>query len=421
MFDQMKPERRVRPLTVVLLALAAAVAGGAIAIGIGAAAGWVGGGETVVLSSAPRQANGQAAATASVPAGQGRNGNDFDPAAIYRDRAPGVVTVHALFDDHANTDVVAEGQGSGFVVSEDGYVLTNSHVITTAGIQEEPDPQNVEQAGEVFIEFADRDRIEAEVVGWDLFYDIGVLKVDPAEHELQPVPLGDSSAVVVGEPVAAIGSPFGQAGSLGVGVVSATQRSVDSLTSAYNVVDAIQIDAPINRGNSGGPLFNGRGEVIGINAQIRSESGTAEGVGFAIPINIARRSMEQLVQTGHARYAWVGVSTQTLTPSLAAATDAAAETGAAIQCVVPGSPAARAGLRPGVEEGFIQGREFRSGGDIVVAINGEKVASTEDLGRIVAASLFPGETASFTVVRDGKRVAVPVMLQDRPTEGSSGC
>jgi 2-alkenal reductase len=421
MFDEMKPERRARPLTVVLVALAAAIAGGAVALGIGAAAGWVGGGETVVLSSAPRLSNGEAETTASVPAGQARNGNGFDPAAIYRDRAPGVVTVHALFDDHANTDVLAEGQGSGFVVSEDGYVLTNSHVITTAGIQEEPDPQNVEQAGQVFVEFADRDRIEAEVVGWDLFYDIGVLKVDPAEHELQPVPLGDSSAVVVGEPVAAIGSPFGQAGSLGVGVVSATQRSVDSLTSAYNVVDAIQIDAPINRGNSGGPLFNGRGEVIGINAQIRSESGTAEGVGFAIPINIARRSMEQLVQTGHARYAWVGVSTQTLTPSLAAATDASVETGAAIQCVVPGSPAARAGLRPGVEEGLIQGREFRSGGDIVVAINGEKVTSTEDLGRIVAASLFPGETAAFTVVRDGKRVAVPVVLQDRPTEGSSGC
>jgi S1-C subfamily serine protease len=406
---------------IALIALAIAVAGGAAALGIGAAVGWVGGGETVILSGAPRQSDQEVASPASVPGNRPLPGNSFDPAGIYRDRAPGVVTVHAIFDDHAGTDVLAEGQGSGFVVSEDGYLLTNSHVITTAGIQEEPDPQNVEEAGEVFVEFDDRDRIPAEVVGWDLFYDIGVLKVDPKAHKLEPVPLGDSSAVVVGEPVAAIGSPFGQAGSLGVGVVSATQRSVDSLTSAYSVVDAIQTDAPINRGNSGGPLFNARGQVIGINAQIRSESGNAEGVGFAIPINIARRSMEQLVQTGHARYAWVGVSTQTLTPSLAAATQTAVESGAAIQCVVPGSPAAKAGLRPGGKDGFVLGREFRSGGDIVVAINGEKVASTEDLGRIVAASLFPGETASFTVVRGEQRVAVPVVLGDRPTEGNPGC
>ena len=276
----MTPKRRLRPLVIALVALATAVVGGAAALGIGAAVGWVGGGETVILSGAPRQSDEEVASPASVPADRALPGNSFDPAGIYRDRAPGVVTVHALFDDHAGTDVLAEGQGSGFVVSEDGYVLTNSHVITTAGIQEEPNPQNVEEAGEVFIEFADRDRIRAEVVGWDLFYDIGVLKVDPKAHKLEPVPFGDSSAVVVGEPVAAIGSPFGQAGSLGVGVVSATQRSVDSLTSAYSVVDAIQTDAPINRGNSGGPLFNARGQVIGINAQIRSESGNAEGVGL---------------------------------------------------------------------------------------------------------------------------------------------
>ena len=144
----------------------------------------------------------------------------------------------------------------------------------------------MEAATEVYVEFADGDRVGAEIVGWDLFYDVGLLKVRPAEHALVVVPLGDSADVVVGEPVAAIGSPFGQAGSLAVGVVAATRRSVESLTSGYSVIDAIQIDAPINRGNSGGPLFNALGEVIGINAQIRSESGNAEGVGFAIPINV---------------------------------------------------------------------------------------------------------------------------------------
>ena len=131
------------------------------------------------------------------------------------------------------------------------------------------------------------------------------------------MPLGDSAAVVVGEPVAAIGSPFGNEDSLGVGVVSATHRSIDSLTSNYNLVDAIQTDAPINHGNSGGPLFDARGRVIGINAQIRSDSGQAEGVGFAVPINSARRSMEQLIANGSVSYAYVGIETTDLTPALA--------------------------------------------------------------------------------------------------------
>jgi S1-C subfamily serine protease len=168
-------------------------------------------------------------------------------------------------------------------------------------------------------------------------------------------------------------------------------------------------------------LFNRHGEVIGINAQIRSESGNAEGVGFAIPINIARRSMEQLVQTGRVRYAWVGISTQTLTPSIAAEAGTSVDSGAAVQCIVPGSPAAEAGLEAGDDELQVQGLPFTAGGDVVVAINDEAVATTEDLGRIVASSLFPGETASFTIVRDGKRIAVPVVLGDRPSEASASC
>jgi S1-C subfamily serine protease len=235
------------------------------------------------------------------------------------------------------------------------------------------------------------------------------------------VPLGDSADVVVGEPVAAIGSPFGQAGSLAVGVVSATQRSVESLTSGYSVIDAIQIDAPINRGNSGGPLFNARGEVIGINAQIRSESGNAEGVGFAIPINVARRSMEELIEYGEVRYAWIGVSTRTLTSSLADEAGTAVDRGAAIECVVPGSPAESAGLRAGDREVTVDGLTFLAGGDVVVAIDGDSVATSEDLGRIVATGLRPGQTASFTVVRDGERVAIPVQLGERPGEASGGC
>src|SRR5919109_388740 len=172
-------------------------------------------------------------------------------------------------------------------------------------------------AGHVYVEFADRDRVSARVVGWDVFDDVGLLKVDPKEHRVAPVPLGDSSAIVVGEPVAAIGAPFGNADSLATGVVSAIHRSINSLTSSFSVPDAIQTDAPINHGNSGGPLFDARGRVIGINAQIRSDSGNAEGVGFAVPIDAARRSMEQLIATGRVLYPYVGVNTQDLTPSAA--------------------------------------------------------------------------------------------------------
>ena len=267
----------------------------------------------------------------------------------------------------------------------------------------------------MYVQFRDGDRVEAEVVGYDLYDDVGVLKVDPDDHELRPVPLGDSAQVVVGEPVAAIGSPFGQESSLGVGVVAATERSIDSLTSNYSLVDAIQTDAPINRGNSGGPLFDGRGRAIGINAQIRSVSGTAEGVGFAVPINSAVRSMEQLKETGSVKYAWVGVTTQTVTPSLAEILRLGAERGAAIQEVVDGSPADRAGLKGGSQEREIEGIPITTGGDLIVAVDGTAIESAEDLVRAVTDRL-PGETATFTIVRGDEQLDVKVKLGERPAQ-----
>jgi S1-C subfamily serine protease len=401
---------------VAFVAAVAAVAGGLAAIGIAAATGWLGGDETVVVQGAA-SGNGDAPASA-VSAAQALPGDRFDPAAIYRERSAGVVTIYALFEDRGEAGEPAQVQGSGFVVSAEGSVLTNSHVITTAG--EGAVGSEIEAATTVFVEFRDGDRVRAEIVGWDVFNDVGVLDVDPEEHRLAPVPLGDSAAVAVGEPVAAIGSPFGQASSLAVGVVSAVGRSVSSLTSVYSVVDVIQTDAPINRGNSGGPLFDARGRVIGINAQIRSESGNAEGVGFAIPINAARRSLEQLVETGKVRYAWLGVATQSVTASVAEELGYELDGGAAIQTVVPDSPAAEAGLRPGEDVVRLEGLQFARGGDVVVAIDGRPVRSTEDLVRIVAGQLYPGQEVELTVVRDGERVTVTVVLGDRPTDPGTG-
>jgi S1-C subfamily serine protease len=389
-----------------LVAALAGVLGAVAALLIGSAAGWVGGTDTIVVGGGARETGDPAAVTLGSAAAP-LVGDDFDPAEIYRARSAGVVTLYAFFGDDRN----AASQGSGFVVSADGLVLTNSHVVTTAG--ESDDPDEVRTARVVYVQFVDGDRVEGRVVGFDPFTDVAVVRVDPDDHRLAAVPLGDSARVVVGEPVAAIGSPFGNTSSLAVGVVSAVGRSIASLTSEYNVVDAIQTDAPINRGNSGGPLFDARGRVIGINAQIRSDSGANEGVGFAIPINSARRSLEQLVADGEVSYAYVGVRTTDLTPTLARRFDYGVQRGAVVSTVTANSPAARAGIRGARREEEFNGLNFPVGGDVVVAIDGDPIRSADDLVRYVSEELEPGSVAVFTVVRDGARRQLPIRLGRR--------
>jgi 2-alkenal reductase len=395
--------RSGRPLA---LAVVCALLGGVAALALGKATGWVGSSSTTTVFRASPLSNGSAAPAAVGPSAKPLPGNGFDPRKIYTGRSAGVVTIFAQYGNDAASAQVA--QGSGFVVSPQGYILTNSHVITNAG-----EGEKVKAADKVYVEFQDRDRESARIVGWDVFDDVGLIQVDPAVHEVDPVPLGNSATVSVGEPVAAIGSPFGNENSLGVGVVSATHRSIDSLTSRYSLVDAIQTDAPINHGNSGGPLFDARGRVIGINAQIRSDSGTAEGVGFAVPINSAKRSMEQLIGQGAVSYAYVGIVTTSLTPSLAKRFGYSVSHGAAITKVEPDSPAAAAGLRAGRREQSYLGVDFRPGSDVVVEIAGRRVTTSEDLVRIVTERLEPGDRVTFTVLRGRSRVQVPVRLSQR--------
>jgi S1-C subfamily serine protease len=393
--------------SVAIVALVCAAIGGAAVLLVAWTAGWLDGDrQTVVLQE---NVPAQAAAAPVRPAIAGV----FDPARVYARRSPGVVTLYAVFSNGASTSAA---QGSGFVVSPDGLILTNSHVITTAG----ESSGSVTPAGEVFVEFRDRDRVKARIVGWDVFDDVGVLQVDPKAHALTPLPLGDSSRIVVGEPVAAIGSPFGNENSLTVGVVSATQRSIESLTSQYNLVDAIQVDAPINHGNSGGPLFDAQGRVIGINAQIRSDSGNAEGVGFAVPINAARRSMQQLVATGKVAYAYVGVTSEDLTPGIARLYGYPVRYGAVITSVRPGSPGDHAGLRGGSDQRQFNGSTFTYGGDVVVSIGGSPVKSAADIVRAVTERLRPGQTVPITFVRGGARKTVRVTLTNRPPNPDSG-
>ena len=396
------------PALVVATVVAAALGGGA-ALGIGKGTGWLDQGTKTVVVRA------QAAPPAALPASATSKasplpGKGFDPQQIFAQRSPGVVTVFAYFGDPSSASQVS--QGSGFVISPKGYILTNSHVITNAG-----EGSRVQAADHLFVEFADGDRVEARVVGWDLYDDVGLLRLDPNAHLLSPVPLGVSASVAVGEPVAAIGSPLGNENTLTVGVVSAIHRSIDAITvKLYNIVDAIQTDAPITHGNSGGPLFDARGRVIGINAQIRSAGGTGNdsGIGFAIPIDAAKYSVGQLIAKGEVTYAYVGITTETMTPSLARALGYKVDHGALIVTVKGGSPAERAGLRGGAREVSVLGRTVATDGDVIVAIDGKPVNGADDVVRFVSFSLRPKDVAVFTIVkRGGQRQKVAVTLAER--------
>ena len=403
----------MRSSSVAVLALVAAVLGGAAVLVVAKAAGWLHTGtkQTVVVRQPAQSATDGAPVIAAKPL----VGNGFQPAQLYKQRAAGVVTIISYFDS-ANVADARAGQGSGFVVADDGTILTSAHVITTAG---QGTSATTTAARTIYVEFADGDRVTAHVVGYDLFHDVGVIRVDPAAHVLDPVPLGDSDRVVVGQPVAAIGSPFGNADSLSVGVVSAIRRAIPALTSGYDLVDAIQTDAPINHGNSGGPLFDAAGRVIGINAQIRS-SGTGsgfEGVGFAVPIDSATRSLAQLLKGGAVHYAYVGIKTEDMTPSIARKFGYAATTGALVDEVKAGTAGARAGLQAGDRSEVFQGQGVRVGGDAIVAIDAIPVTNAQDVVRIVSERLVPGETARFTVVRGKTRRVVPVTVGERPPAG----
>ena len=332
----------------------------------------------------------------------------FDPKAIYETEAPGVVTVLSLFEAGGldSLEQGGSGVGSGFVLNGEGEIATNAHVVSTG------EGEAVKRAQEVYVEFADRNQVEAKIVGVDPNADIALLKIDPEGLKLRPLPLGDSASVEVGEPVAAIGSPFGEKQSLSVGVISAIDRSIQSLTS-FDISGAFQTDAAINPGNSGGPLVDGEGRVIGVNQQIKSTSGGGEGVGFAVPVDAVKRSLDKLREDGEALYAYLGVSSVELYPQLVERFELDVDKGAWVQDVNPGGPAEQAGLQGGGSEVTFQARTFRPGGDVITKVDGKPVEDSSQLAELIAA-YEPGDQVPVEIHRDGKTEEIEVKLGERP-------
>lgn len=334
------------------------------------------------------------------------------PEEIYDAYARGVVEVVATFASPGMDPFGQSGQqqalGTGFVVSEDGHILTNAHVVS----------ENGQTADTVSVTFKTADdatkKVTATVVGADDTSDVALLKVDPKEvGELVVLPLGDSDKVEVGEPVVAIGNPLGYDFSLTTGVVSALDRELRSPNGSI-IANGIQTDAAINSGNSGGPLIDATGHVIGINEQIASQSGGNQGLGFAVPINTAVRVMEQLKEGGRVDYAWLGIQGQTLTADIAAALGVDGE-GVLVAQVIEGSPAAKAGIRGGDSEATVQGQPYVTGGDVITAIDGDKLSTMEELAGAIAQHA-PGDQVELSLLRDGKALELTVTLASRPQQ-----
>jgi 2-alkenal reductase len=334
----------------------------------------------------------------------------FDPAGIYERESPGVVTViSGGLQDAAGSGAPGQsGLGSGFVISGDGEVATNAHVVTSG------EGAAIREAREVFVRFQDGNQVPARVLGFDPFADVALLKVDPQGLTLRPLPLGSAKDLVVGSPVAAIGSPFGEEQSLSVGVISATGRSIQSLT-GFDTTGAIQTDAAINHGNSGGPLLDNRGRVLGINSQIQTTTGDGSGVGFAVPVDTVKRSLDQLRTQGRARYAYLGVATARVYPQLAQQFNLPVRDGAWIQDITPGGPAAVAGLKAGSGNARFQGRSYAVGGDVITAVDGKPVRVETDLADALA-TYRPGARVSLAIVRGGGRRNIEVRLGERPLD-----
>jgi S1-C subfamily serine protease len=382
----------------VLLA-AAAVLGGGVALGGAAAVGALDtdGSTTVVEQTS--------AAPSTVPAvaGKGLTVNE-----IYKRMGPGVVQITSTIGASTSTDgqfqESSQALGSGFVLDKEGHIVTNYHVI--------------DGATSIEVRFSNDDTLKATLVGSDPSTDVALLKVEANADALTPLSLADSTRVEVGDPVVAIGNPFGLERTVTTGIVSALQRAVKA-PNGYSIDHVIQTDAAINHGNSGGPLLNTLGAVIGINSQIET-GGSGDGnvgIGFAVPSNTVKSVIDQLLASGKVDHAYLGVSAIAITPDIAKSFNLPVSEGLVIQTVGDGSGAAGAGLKVGTEQAVIAGESFRMGGDVIVSADGKSVGTIDEL-RDVVASHKPGDKIELEIYRGGEKKTVTVTLGRQPTSPS---
>jgi S1-C subfamily serine protease len=322
---------------------------------------------------------------------------------VYRAASPGVVhiTSTVLSQDFFFRVVPERGAGSGIIVDDRGYILTNNHV--------------VENAESLEVTLADKNKVPAKLVGRDPNNDVAVIRITVPREKLVPLRLGDSAQLQVGQMAIAIGNPFGLDRTVTRGVISALGRSLQSDT-GRQIRNVIQTDAAINPGNSGGPLLNSRGEVIGINTAIFTPSGGSVGIGFAIPVNTAKKLLPQLIARGRASHPWLGISGMQITPDLARVLTLPANEGVIISRVTPGSPAERAGLRGGLRRVRVRNVIIAVGGDIILAIDGQKIATLDDLTGFLDENKKAGEDVRVDILRDGKPVSITARLAELPEE-----
>jgi 2-alkenal reductase len=311
--------------------------------------------------------------------------------------SPSVVCITAV-------DQFGQCIGSGFIVdSQEGYIVTNNHVAIA-------DPN-------LLVTLADEHSVPAEIVGTDPGSDLALLQIDVPVEDLVAVELGDSSSLQVGQRAIAIGNPFGLERTVTTGVISSLGRTLRREDSSFQLAEVIQTDAAINPGNSGGPLLDSQGRVIGVSTAIRSTTGVNSGVGFAIPVDIVKRVVPELISFGRYRHTWVGVEGRTITAEMVEAMDLPVENGILVSAVVPGSPASQAGLQGGEDDLVVSGIPMRVGGDIIVAVGDATVKRFDDLVNYLATETGVGDVIVLTVIRNGQELEIHVTLEERPGEG----
>lgn len=325
--------------------------------------------------------------------------NQLSLADLFAKSDDGVVQIIVRKSNDSSTE---RDIGSGIVYDTSGHIITNNHV--------------VENAQKISVVFHGGKSYIASVVGTDPYADLAVVKVNADTSVLNPLPLGNSADLRIGDEVAAIGNPFGLSGSMTQGIISQLGRLLNPPNSSFSIPNVIQTDTPINPGNSGGPLLNMQGQVIGITTAIQSGTGEFSGVGFAIPSNTIKKIIPVLIDTGHYRHPWLGISGISIDPDLASTLQLPVSSGFLIETVIHNSPADIAGLRGYSQNKTIDGTKYEIGGDIITGVDGNSISQIEDILNYLQEKKTVGDKITLQIIRDGKKMDVILTLQERPAE-----